>query len=380
MPRQTRRVALPRQSPAAVRQVTFHDYGPAEARPKIYIQASIHADEIPGLLVLHHLTGLLDQADAEGAILGRITMAPYANPIGLDQWLTHKHQGRHELAGGGNFNRNWPDYTPQLVERLDGRLGGDADANIATIREAMLQVIEDSEPLTELEALRQTIDREAADADVVIDLHCDEAAVLHAFFLAAHWPDGEAMSRELGCQAVMLADDSGGGCFDEHLGLPWLRLSERFPEATIPPACLATTIELRGQADVSDALAEADAKALFRYFQHRGLIAGEPGPLPEARCEATRLEALEIVRAPFAGVLSYHVELGETVSAGQPVADLIDPAAETPAEGRQTLVAGTDGLIVTLQLHKYVKPGVDVAKIAGSRVLEHRRSGSLVDD
>ena len=378
MPRQTRRITLPSSSPAASRHVTFHDYGAPDARPKAYLQAAIHADEIPGLLVQHHLARRLDDADAAGLIKGRITLAPYANPIGLDQWLNWNHSGRHELASGGNFNRNWPDLLPHALSRLDGKLGADEAANVVAIREALADAVEQIAVDSELDALRQTLAREAVDADIVLDLHCDEDALMHVYLLAVHWPEGEDLTRNLDTRVVLLSDDSGGGCFDESLSLPWVRLAERFPEAPVPPACLGATIELRGQADVSDALAEADAEGLFRFLQHRGVIDGDPGPLPAALCEATRLEACDVVKSPATGVLSYRVALGDRVATGQPLADLIDPAAENPAEGRRTIVSGTDGLVMTRQLHKYVSAGTDIAKVAGNERLAHRKTGDLM--
>ena len=379
MPRQTRRVPLPSNSIGAQRTVLFHDYGPAEARPKAYIQAAIHADEIPGLLVGHHLTRMLDAAEAEGAITGRITLAPYANPIGLDQWVNRYHPGRYELMGGGNFNRNWPDLTPEAATRLEGKLGADEATNVALIRQTLLEVVEDWPAQREMEAWRRVLAREALDADLVLDLHCDIEALMHVYLLTVHWPEFEDLHRELGSRGTLLSDDSGGGSFDEAMALPWLRLAKRFPEAAIPPACFSTTVELRGQHDVSDELAEADAAALYRFLQRRGLVAGDPGPLSAPACEATRLEACDVVKAPAAGVLAYKVGLGEWVSKGQVIAELVDPAAEDPSDARTAIRSVTDGLLLTRVQHKYVAPGESIGKVVGSEPLAHRRAGSLLE-
>ena len=379
MPRQTRRVPLPSNSIGAQRAVLFHDYGAPDARPKAYLQAAIHAGEIPGLLVANHLKGLLDDAEAEGKITGRITLAPYANPIGLDQWINRQHPGRYELMGGGNFNRNWPDLTPEVAARLEGKLGADEADNVTTIRQALAEVVEAMPAVKEMEAWRRVIAREAIDADMVLDLHCDDDALMHVYMLAEHWPAFEDLHLLLGSRGTLLADDSGGGCFDEAMALPWVRLAKRFPEAAIPAACFATTVELRGQADVYDDLAAADAQALFGFLQRHGVIAGDPGPLPEPLCEATRLEACDVVKAPVAGVLAYKIGLGETVSKGQVIAELVNPAAEDSGTARTPVHSGTDGTVLTLQLHKYVSPGESIAKIVGKEPLENRKSGALVE-
>ena len=118
MPRRTERLPLPGQAPGTARSVTIHRYGAAGARPKAYVQAALHADETPALLVQHHLTRLLDAADAAGEVAGEIVIVPYANPIGLAQVLNAHHMGRHELGGASNFNRNWPDVFEPVAEEM----------------------------------------------------------------------------------------------------------------------------------------------------------------------------------------------------------------------------------------------------------------------
>ncbi len=55
MARETTRIPLIVMSPGTGRAITVYPYGAKGARPKAYLQAGIHADEIPGMLVLHHL-------------------------------------------------------------------------------------------------------------------------------------------------------------------------------------------------------------------------------------------------------------------------------------------------------------------------------------
>jgi predicted deacylase len=374
------RIPLGADRPGTHRSLLVHRYGDPEARPKAYLQSSLHADETPALLVAHHLARLLGEAEERGEIVGQIVLVPYANPIGLDQIVNRGHSGRFELAGGGNFNRNWPDIFEPLCKRVSEALGDAAEANVATIRRAINEELAGLSAQSELGRLRLALARLAADADLVLDLHCDDDALMHLYLLAAHWPQGERLAAELGCRAVLLADDSGGGTFDECFATLWTRLATRFPERPIPAACMAGTVELRGQADVSDAFAEQDAGALYRALQHHGLIAGEPGPPPKPLCEATRLEACDIVEAPAAGVLSYAVETGQSVCAGDTIAWLVDPAAENPAEGRQAIAARCDGLVLNRRLHKYVVAGLAVAKVVGAEPLAWRSEGQLMTD
>jgi predicted deacylase len=358
----------------------LHRFGAPGARPKAYFQAAIHADEIPALLAAHHLVRRLMAAEAEGAIRGEIVIAPFANPIGLDQQLNATHLGRHELGGGGNFNRNWPDLFPAAAEKIAGKLTGSEDANVATIRAALREAVAELTPLSQLDSLRRTLAGQAVDADFVFDLHCDDDALMHLFLAPQHWPWAADIAAELGCHGVMLSEDSGGSSFDEAFSGPWVKLAREYPDHPVPAACLSCTVEFRGQRDVNDKLAEADAGALFRSLQRHGVIDGDPGPLPEALCEATPLDACEFVKAPAPGVLSYEVELGARVEKDQVIAWLIDPAAEDPNAGRRAIRAGTDGLVLSRRDRLYVQPGETLAKLVGREPLAAPKEKNLLGD
>jgi predicted deacylase len=354
-------------------------YGAAEARPKAYIHAALHADETPGILVAHHLMRLLDAAEARGGIAGQVVLVPYANPIGLAQYINGDQFGRHDLNSGANFNRGWPDLFGPVAERVDGHLGGDAEANVEVIRKAMRGVLDSRAPTREIDSLRLALAREACDADFVLDLHCDDEGLMHLFLVPSLWPAAADLAGELECRAVMLADDTGGATFAESFARPWSRLALSFPGYSIPQACFSATVELRGFADVSDELAEKDALALFRELRRRGHVAGEPGPAPTAPCEAAGFDACDVVRAPFAGVVSYRVELGQHVERGEAIADLLDPAAAETTTVRHTIHADTDGLVLSRRLRKLVTAGEVIAKIVGKEPLTHRQ-GYLLED
>src|SRR3546814_3259824 len=83
MPARCDRLPLLTASPGTSRELVVHRFGQAGARTKVYLQAALHADETPGLLVLHHLYGVLEEAERRGSVAGEVVLVPYANPIGL---------------------------------------------------------------------------------------------------------------------------------------------------------------------------------------------------------------------------------------------------------------------------------------------------------
>jgi hypothetical protein len=375
------RIPLIAMTPGTERSHTVHRFGAPGARPKAYLQAGIHADEIPGLLVLHHLLRQLVAADRDGGILGEIVVVPFANPIGLSQHLKGELLGRYEFSRGDNFNRNFANLDEAVAGRVDGKLGADADANVRVIRAAMFEELDSRTPHTDVESQRALLMRLAVDADIVLDLHCDSEAAMHLFLGDHLWPDAADLSAQIGSRATMLAVDSGGDPFDESCSRPWHTLAERYRDtAPVPAACLAATVELRGTADVGDHFAVADADNLFRFLQRRGVVAGDPGPLPESLCDATPFDGVDHVIAPFAGIVTYHKAPGEHVNKGEVVAGLIDPAAEDPAAARTDLVSPVGGILVGRHLMKLARAGERICKIAGRESLAHRKAGKLMLD
>ncbi|HUL05348.1 MAG TPA: succinylglutamate desuccinylase/aspartoacylase family protein [Candidatus Acidoferrum sp.] len=363
----------------AARQLTVHRYGTPGARPKAYLHASLHADEVPAMLVLHHLVRLLDEADRAGAIKGEIVVVPMANPIGMSQVVNARHVGRYELAGGGNFNRNWPDLFIGLADRVRDRLTDDAARNVTTVRAAMVADLAARTPGSEFASLRLALARLAVDADIVLDCHCDSESLLHLFLVPAHWPSAADLSAEIGSRATLVSEDSGGHAFDETFSTPWTRLARAIPDKPVPAACLSATVEYRGQAEVGDEWAEPDGRALFRFLQRRGLVAGDPGPLPQRQCEATRLDACDVVRTPAAGIVAYKQPLGATVTAGTVIAEIVDPTAADPRAARTPVRTVADGLLLSRRIDKLVRPGDSLAKVVGTKPLPSR-TGDLLED
>src|SRR5260370_21728373 len=83
-------------------------YRGASGRPGAYLQAALHADEQPGVAVIHELAGLLERAEAEGRLQENVTLVPYAHPLRLSQVIRRRHLRRFPLARGSHFNRPLP--------------------------------------------------------------------------------------------------------------------------------------------------------------------------------------------------------------------------------------------------------------------------------
>jgi predicted deacylase len=367
----TEQIALSPLAPGASLSLTVHRFGEVGARPRVYVQAALHADEIPGMIAAHHLRERLIDLEARGRIRGEIILVPSANPIGLAQKVLGEPVGRFNLADGINFNRGYPYLVPKVAERIAGRLTHDGEANVRLIREALRAELGEWKAGSPAEVLKKALLGLAIEADIVLDMHCDSEAVVHLYTHTRSSDEFAPLGALIGAHALLLADDSGDDPFDEACSRPWAELADRFADHPIPFGCHSTTLEFRGERDVSHDLAQADASALIDYMTLRGTIAGEAPKVPEALCQPTPLAASEPVTAPASGIVVFKAGVGDRLKEGDVMAEIVDPltGAVTPAR------SPTDGVMFARILLRFVTEGQRLAKVAGTRA---QRTGRLL--
>ena len=363
---------LPAASLGNTRTLTVIRYGDSTAGNKAYIQAGLHADEAPGFLVMHHLIDKLDQADAAGKINGQILLVPVANPIGISQWRDETIQGRFDLYNHINFNRQHLNLTAQIADRIKDRLFDTPQQNVALIRKAGQEVLSAIIPQDETECLKHLLLSLSFDADIVLDLHCDDQALVHVYLGTALWPDAADLSAQLGADVTLLAEDSGGQPFDEACSRIWWQLAQKFPDHPIPPACLSATVELRGISEVTHEYGAQDAENICLFLQRRGFIRGQAPELPPLRNEATPLRGVLHVKAPVPGVVVFLKKPGDPINKGEIIAEVINPL-EAEMESRIVPVQSRiGGILFSTNTDRFARPGRIIAKIAGKVPLKDK--------
>jgi hypothetical protein len=288
----------------------------------------------------------------------------------MGQWLLRGFQGRFDLASGENFNRHFADLTETVAQAVAGRLGDDTAANVAVVRAALREAVAALPATSTLESLRKTLFGLAVDADIVLDLHCDGEALLHLYTTPGCWPQALLLARCIGARAALLAERSGGDPFDEACSMPWPQVAQRLGLA-LPQACMAVTIELRGEADVQHALAAQDADGILQFLALRGVLDMPVAEAPPLLCQPSPLAGSIPLTAPSGGMVVFAQAPGVQVRAGDLLAELIDPlsAAVTP------ITAPVDGLFFARDNRRYAVAGMSLGKVAGC---EPVRSGSLL--
>lgn len=369
---QTQHHPLLSPAPGTQRELVSLHFGMPGSGPKAYIQASLHADELPGMLVAHHLRLKLAALEAAGRLQGEVIVVPMANPIGLSQWTLHGHLGRFEAMSGENFNRHYPNQIEAAAVAAEPELTQAAAHNVRVLRRELQKAVAAAPVETELQSLRRSLMALSCDADIVLDLHCDAQAVLHLYTETPCWPDCEPLQRYLRSALTLLAQDSGDNPFDEACSQVWwkwnLRFAGKFP---IPQACLAVTVELRGAADVEHETAASDAQNIIDFLAFRGFVNGAVPLMPDAIGDARPLAGSMPIKSTTAGVLTFLCQPGTHVKTGDVLAHVIDPISAEVTELRSPV----DGLFFARDVLRFATAGARVAKVAGMEAL---RTGKLL--
>lgn len=353
------------------RHLTSFHYGPGGGQ-KVYIQSSLHADELPGMLVSWALRRKFAALEAAGKLRGEIVLVPVPNPIGLSQHVLGQMIGRFETNTATNFNRSFYDLATLVMPRIDGRLTDDADANLRAVRAAMREALDEQVARTELESQRLALQRLSYDASIVLDLHCDFEGAMHIYTNPDIWPEVEPLARYLDAKASLLALNSIGNPFDEIHSFCWSELRTRYGDRhPIPNGSISVTVELRGQADVTYPYAEHDSQAIVEYLAHRGIVDEPPAHMPPLAFPATPLAGSEPLIAPISGVLVYRTPIGIWIEPGQDIADIVDPLTDRVV----TVKSSTAGVLYARHRTRFATAGMEVARIAGAKAY---RTGGLL--
>jgi predicted deacylase len=370
-------INLPRHAIGTQHSLKVWRFGTQGAAPKVYIQASMHADELPASLVAAKLLPKLIAADDAGKISGEIIVVPVANPIGLNNVSLQSHNGRYHLPTGENFNRGFHDVSDCVLAAIDGNMANGREADTALVKAEVAKALAAAKPSNEAQALRLELMRLACDADIVLDLHTDSEAQMHLYLDEDHWPEAGDLAALLDAKVVMFARASGGGPFEETIAWPYVRAREIYGADALDLP-LTVVVELRGEYDASHELSGKDADAVYRFLCHRSVINDDAGQLPEFTGIAAPFTATDTLTAKAAGILVFTANIGQMVKAGDVVAEIIDPLSDGDAVVER-IRASADGLFFARPNQRLAWPGSAVGKIQGTEVLSHRTGKLLYD-
>jgi len=330
----------------------FRFDGTDKAAPSAYLQAALHAGELPGVVAIDALMPMLARAEAEGRIKGPITVVPWANPIGRAQYHFGEHQGRFNLDTRTNFNRSFP-----LLAAPDARLLPDATFGGADRR------------------LKNRLVQLSLGADIVLDLHCDDEGLVYLYIHISLWPHMADCAAAMGADAVVLWSEDTAGTFEGASIMPYQNVPAsvaRFDKRA------ATTVEYRGILDVDGAFAASDGAGLYRLLVTRGVVQ-DPSvqKIEKFSGPVVPLENIDMMPSPRAGAVLYDVKPGDRVAKGDRLATIVHAPGEVG--GRTEVFAPQSGFILTRRSRRIIRTGEDLLKLAGDKRSDDARSGTLED-
>ncbi|RWH69862.1 succinylglutamate desuccinylase/aspartoacylase family protein [Mesorhizobium sp.] len=330
----------------------FRFEGKDRAAPSGYLQAALHAGELPGVVAIDALMPMLAKAEAEGRIRGPLTIVPWANPIGRAQYHFGEHQGRFNLGTRTNFNRSFP-----LLAAPDARLLPDVSLGGADRR------------------LKNRLVQLSLGQDIVLDLHCDDEGLAYLYIHTSLWPHMADCAAAMGAEAVLLWNEDNTGTFEGAAIMPYQNVPAsvaRFDRRVV------TTVEYRGMLDVHGALAASDAEGLYRLLVTRGVVEDSSVPKFEKFSgPVVPLENIDMMPSPRAGAILYDVKPGDHVKKGDRLATIVHAPGE--AGGRTEVFAPQSGFILTRRSRRIIRAGEDLLKLAGDGRSSDARSGTLED-
>lgn len=308
-----------------LRLFRFHGTGKG---PTVYIQAALHAQEMPGMVALDRLIPRLEAAEDEARLAGNVTLVPHANPVGLSQALFGETLGRFDCQDRTNFNRCFPSDT---VDMHMGRPAADR--------------------------LKATLLGLAVEADVVLDLHCDDEGPVYLYVLERQLDEGRRLAKAM--QAAVILTVSGADPFSFVLTVADRWAADR----RAGDARFAATVELRGLLDVSPELAERDAQGLYRYLVDIGTVRDTLPAISPAKPVTGDIDAAVLITSPVPGAIHYDVEIGDRVAEGQRLAAVVSEAGM----GHHEIRAPFEGLVMTRRDRRLVRRGEYVVKLLRQR-------------
>jgi hypothetical protein len=249
---------------------------------------------------------------------------PYANPIGLAQSLFGETLGRFDFHARTNFNRSYPQGGPNA---LDGRPAPDR------LKAALLEM--------------------AVEADVVLDLHCDDEGLVYLYITDGKLEAGRRLARAVGAEVILVERATEIISFDLAVTHRWA--SENRPD----DSRFAATVELRGMMDVSVDLARKDAAGLYRYLADIGAVKDAPEATDCAEPLVGDVDDAVLIPTPVAGALLYGVNCGDWVVEGQTLVSVLCDAGDEPHEVRAPFA----GLVMTRRDRRFARRGDDVIKV-----------------
>lgn len=266
--------------------------------PVVFVSAALHGDEINGTGIIHDLMF----GEPVSLIKGTLILIPVINVFGFENNMRY-------LPDRRDLNRSFP-----------GSISGSLASRMAQI------------------FMREIVSK----CDYGIDLHSAAAQ-------RTNYPNVRANLRNHGARQIAEAF----GCE--------LVISGQGPDGSLRreacrAGCPTIILEAGEPLKIEPAVLEIGVRGVRNVLKSLGMLKGSP-VYPSYRLT---IRSTSWIRASVGGILRFHVQPGETVSAGQPLATNFNLLGKE----NSTLISPFNGIIIGMTTMPAVKPGEPVCHIA----------------
>lgn len=340
-----------------------------ESGPHIHIQASVHGAELQGNAVILQLMELLNSEKINGSI----TFIPLANPYATNNKHGTYTYGRYNPVTGDNWNRNYVDIIPTSKFDIDGFAKDHKDLPWDEIKDIFktkleesisqyIELLKEQRKHSENNKLNLLLQKLAAPADAVLDLHTGPVATRYLY--SAEYEHEAA--KFLKFKYILLVPHEFGEAMDEASFMPWIHLKRALEKQgrEIKLDVDSFTLEFGSEETFSMAEAKKDVESILNYLKFKGVLEGTPNQIDSVSCH---LSDYKTIYSPRGGLVDYHFSPGDRYKAGDNLATFynlknIDPL--NPINSSRTQVkAQEDGLVINRCPSSSVHQGMELFQV-----------------
>ena len=288
--------------------------GSEAGAPKVYIQASMHASEIQGNAVVFELLTYLKENQPQGDIV----IIPQCNPISMSNRLGAGHQGRFDPATGDNWNRHY--FLPEIDYEAfaEAHLHSETAIYKAAFRQLLMSDLDAALAcnyrLSRAKRLNYIMQRQALEADIILDLHTDTNAIDYIYS-----PNFAKQSVEkFYFSYVLLMENDVGGALDEAGFYPWWALKKAFEKHKRQEEVQvdAFTLELGSEEIIDSKKGQNQALGILNYLAYKGVVKSIPTVVKRV-VSFHDVEGFQSISASHGGLYEWFVQPGESVKRNQ---------------------------------------------------------------
>lgn len=346
--------------------------------PFIHLQANVHGAEVQGNMVLLHLLKYFK----DHPFFGTIQIIPQANPMGINHKATTYTAGRFNPVTGQNWNRNYVDLMNLSYKQFDlnqfvqHSLGQDWKIIKNNFKMQLITIIDEYleylKPygLSDDVFLNTQLQRLAAPADIVLDLHTAPVAVNYLY--APEYLKEKAY--DLNFPVHLLIPHEFSGAMDEACFTPWVKLNLQFQkmQSECPLEFEAYTLELGSEEVISLHRAKETSLQLLHYLELRGVLPQGsvhlPSPLQVLNPLQRPLKNFKGYFAPIGGLCSYTKKAGQECQKGEELAriysfDSITTVMDLEKDLFVPILANENCLVTNITPSANLTQGMTVAQV-----------------